>query len=40
MVLVLLDDVHGREHVEGVVDSALHVFKVHFLADLREGSES
>jgi len=31
VVLVLGDDLHGREDVERVVDAALHVFEVNFI---------
>jgi hypothetical protein len=34
VVLVFVDDVHRGENVESVVHSALHIFEVHFLADL------
>lgn len=35
VVLVLVDDPHGREHVQGIVDAALHVLEVDLLAVLR-----
>jgi hypothetical protein len=34
VVLVLVDDVHCGEHVEGVVHAALHIFEVYLLPDL------
>jgi hypothetical protein len=34
VVLVLADYVHGWEHVQCIVNSSLHVFKVHFVAEL------
>ena len=34
IVFVFLDDFHGREHVESIVDSALYIFEINFLTDL------
>ena len=34
VVLVLADDVHGREDIQSVVHSALHVFEVNLVANL------
>lgn len=34
VVLVFVDDVHGTQHVEGVVHSALDVLEVHSLSFL------
>ena len=35
VVLVLPDDVHRTEDVQGVVDTPLHVFEIHLLPDLK-----
>ena len=34
IVFVFVDDVHGREHIERVVDTSLHILEVYFLAYL------
>jgi len=34
VVLVLVDDVHRRQHVQSIVDASLHILKVNFLTDL------
>ena len=32
IVLVLVDDIHGGEHVQRVVHTSLHIFEVDFLS--------
>ena len=34
VVLILVDYVHGRQHVQSIVDASLHILKVNFLTDL------
>lgn len=36
VVLVLADYVHSAEHIKCVIYASLHVFEVHFLANLAE----
>lgn len=36
VVLVLANDIHGGEHIERVVHSALHVLEIDFLTNLSD----
>ena len=38
VVLVLVDDVHGTQHIEGVVHPSLHVFEVNSLSFLHKAN--